>query len=243
MSVIINGTAGVTFPDSVLQTSGVPGPGSSANVLTSNGTIWVSQAPVATTTIPAANLTGSTLLSNVTSSSLTALGNVTTGTWSADTIAVNKGGTGLTSTPSNGQLDIGNGTGFTRATLTAGSGISITNGSGSISIAATGGGTVTSVATGNGLSGGTITTSGTLTVACPSFNSVGSYCFAGGNTEGVYTAGSNYSAGEGVSQIRSAADVGSSPQYMTNLSGTWKWMSATANSNTGAVAGLACRVS
>lgn len=44
MSVIINGTQGVTFPDSVLQTSGVPGPGSSGNVLTSNGTIWVSQA-------------------------------------------------------------------------------------------------------------------------------------------------------------------------------------------------------
>lgn len=47
MSVIINGTTGVTFPDSVLQTSGVPGPGSSGNVLTSNGTIWVSQAAAA----------------------------------------------------------------------------------------------------------------------------------------------------------------------------------------------------
>jgi len=44
MSVIINGTAGVTFPDSVLQTSGVPGPGTSGNVLTSTGTIWASQA-------------------------------------------------------------------------------------------------------------------------------------------------------------------------------------------------------
>ncbi len=53
--------------------------------------------------------------------------------------AVN-GGTGLTSTPTNGQLLIGNGTNYTLSTLTAGSGISITNGAGSISIAATGGG-------------------------------------------------------------------------------------------------------
>ncbi len=52
------------------------------------------------------------------------------------TLPVANGGTGLTSTPSNGQLDIGNGSGFTRATLTAGSGISITNGAGSITIAA-----------------------------------------------------------------------------------------------------------
>jgi hypothetical protein len=37
-------------------------------------------------------------------------------------------------------LDIGNGTGFTRTTLTAGSNITITNGAGSITIAATGGG-------------------------------------------------------------------------------------------------------
>ena len=39
----------------------------------------------------------------------------------------------------NGELLIGNGTGFTKATLTAGSGVSITNGSGSITISATDG--------------------------------------------------------------------------------------------------------
>jgi hypothetical protein len=44
MSVIINGTAGVTFPDSVLQTSGVPAPGTVGNALISNGTIWTSAA-------------------------------------------------------------------------------------------------------------------------------------------------------------------------------------------------------
>jgi hypothetical protein len=53
-------------------------------------------------------------------------------------VGIANGGTGLTTTPTNGQLDIGNGTGFTRATLTAGTNITITNASGSITIASTG---------------------------------------------------------------------------------------------------------
>jgi len=95
-------------------------------------------------------------------------GNAATATTVSGTVAVANGGTGLTTTPANGALDIGNGTGFTRTTLTAGSGISITNGAGSITIAATGGtGTVTSVAqsfTGGLISvgGSPITSSGTL---------------------------------------------------------------------------------
>jgi hypothetical protein len=52
------------------------------------------------------------------------------------TVAVANGGTGLISTPTNGQILIGNGTGFTLATLSAGTGITITNTTGSISIAA-----------------------------------------------------------------------------------------------------------
>jgi hypothetical protein len=46
----------------------------------------------------------------------------------------------LATTPTNGQLLIGNGTGFAYSTLTAGSGITITNGAGSIQIDSTGGG-------------------------------------------------------------------------------------------------------
>lgn len=52
--------------------------------------------------------------------------------------AVGKGGLGITTTPSNGQIPIGNGTDYTAATITAGSGITVTNGSGTISIAASG---------------------------------------------------------------------------------------------------------
>ena len=47
MPITLNGTAGITFPDSTLQTSGVPAPGTAGNVLTSNGTIWTSAAAAA----------------------------------------------------------------------------------------------------------------------------------------------------------------------------------------------------
>jgi len=53
-------------------------------------------------------------------------------------IAVTAGGTGLTTIPTNGQLLIGNGTGYTLNTLGAGAGISVTNGSGTITVANTG---------------------------------------------------------------------------------------------------------
>lgn len=86
------------------------------------------------------------------------------------TLPIANGGTGLTATPTNGQLDIGNGTGFTRTTLTAGSGITITNASGGITIASSGGsGTVTSVAATVpaflSVTGSPITSSGTLAIA------------------------------------------------------------------------------
>jgi hypothetical protein len=85
-------------------------------------------------------------------------------------LPIANGGTGLTTTPANGALDIGNGTGFTRTTLTAGTGVTITNASGAITINATGtGGTVTSVAASVpsflSIAGSPITTSGTLAIS------------------------------------------------------------------------------
>lgn len=60
------------------------------------------------------------------------------------------GGTGVkASAPANGQLAIGNGTGFSLATLTQGSNVTITNGPGSITVATAGGMTI-----GNAVSGG-----------------------------------------------------------------------------------------
>lgn len=57
---------------------------------------------------------------------------------SLGTLGVGQGGTALTSTPTNGQLLIGNGTGYTLATITAGTGVSVVTGSGSITVSATG---------------------------------------------------------------------------------------------------------
>jgi len=57
--------------------------------LTVNGTI--------TGAAPAGSLTGTTLKSTVVASSLTSVGTIATGVWNGTTIAVNKGGSGLTS--------------------------------------------------------------------------------------------------------------------------------------------------
>lgn len=65
----------------------------------------------------------------------------------AGTLPVNKGGTNLTAAPTNGQLLIGNGTGYTLATLTAGANTIITNAAGSITITSTGAGTGTTTRT------------------------------------------------------------------------------------------------
>jgi len=87
----------------------------------------------------------------------------------AGTLAIGNGGTGVTATPTAGQLLIGNTTNsdYDLANLTAGTGISITNADGSITIAADNNGSVTSVSTANSTfisgSGGPITGSGSLT--------------------------------------------------------------------------------
>lgn len=111
-------------------------------------------------------------------------------------ITVANGGTGLGATPTNGQLLIGNGTGYTLATLTAGVGIDITNTSGGIAISVDGGGvgSVTSVdvsggSTGIIFSGGPVTTAGVITMS-------GTLAVANGGTGGTTdtTARANLSA-------------------------------------------------
>jgi len=53
-------------------------------------------------------------------------------------LPVTSGGTGLTTIPTNGQLLIGNGTGYTLNTLGTGAGISVTNAAGTITVTNTG---------------------------------------------------------------------------------------------------------
>lgn len=76
-------------------------------------------------------------------------GKVGLATHISGTLEIGNGGTGLTGTPTNGQLLIGNGTGYTLSNISAGTAISVTNGAGTISIANTG---VTSAVAGTGIS-------------------------------------------------------------------------------------------
>lgn len=89
-----------------------------------------------------------------------AWGKVGLATHVSGTLEIGNGGTGITGTPTNGQLLIGNGTGYTLAGITAGTAISVTNGAGSISIANAG---VTNAVAGTGISVSASTGSVTFT--------------------------------------------------------------------------------
>jgi hypothetical protein len=132
----------------------------SANITTLTGTTFgttattqLRGASAAITNISATSLTvTNTIQGSISGNAATATnGVVTTGSYAnpswitslatsklSGTVAVANGGTALSSTPTNGQLLIGNGTGYTLAALTAGSGVTITNGAGAITVAAAG---------------------------------------------------------------------------------------------------------
>jgi hypothetical protein len=184
--LLIGNTTGNTLTKATLTA------GTNISITNGAGAITINSTDQFVGTVTSVAASGGTTGLSFTGSPITTAGTLTL----TGTLAVANGGTGLTSTPANGALDIGNGTGFTRATLTAGSGVSITNGAGSITIAATGsGGTVTSVnasggATGMTFSGGPITGSGTLTLA-------GTLAIANGGTgtATAFTSGSVVFAG------------------------------------------------
>jgi hypothetical protein len=129
----------------------------------------VAATPTGAGTVTSVAVSGGTTGITTSGGPITTSGTITL----AGTLGVANGGTGLTTIPANGQIPIGNGSGYSAATLTAGSNITISNSAGGITIAATGGGGgggVTSVnvsggTTGLTTSGGPITTSGTITLA------------------------------------------------------------------------------
>ena len=107
-----------------------------ANTLTNiaNASLVNSSVTIGSTNI-ALGATSTTLagLTSVTSSA----GSFTTASISTP-LGISSGGTDLGTTPTNGQLLIGNGTNYSLATVTAGAGIAVTNGAGSVTIASSG---------------------------------------------------------------------------------------------------------
>jgi hypothetical protein len=145
----------------------------------------------------------------------------------AGTLATGYGGTGLTASPTNGQLLIGNGSSYTLATLTAGTGISVTNASGAITIAINGTGEVTSFQTSlSGLTpstatGGAITLAGTLGAT------------SGGTGYGSYTTGDILYASS--STAFSKLGIGTSGYFLTSSGSSPQWTQTlgVANGGTG----------
>ena len=162
-NVVLPGVASMTVPSGSTANQPAAGAGQVRYDTTTNQLMWSNAGSwnVLSTggTVTSVGVSGGTTGLTTSGGPITGSGTITL----SGTLGVANGGTGLTTTPTNGQLLIGNGTNYTLAGLTAGTGISVTPGAGSISIANTG---VTSVAlSAPGIftvSGSPVTTTGTL---------------------------------------------------------------------------------
>ena len=137
-------------------------------------------------------------------------------------LPVGSGGTGITTTPSNGQIPIGNGTNYTAATLTAGPGVSIANGAGSITISGTGSGigwtevtgTTQAMAPDNGY---VANNAGLVTLTLPVTASFGTVINVVGKGAGGWqinqNAGQNIQVGSSSSTVGAGGSVASTNQY------------------------------
>ncbi len=222
-SITIASTSGGGSVTSVAASGGTTGlsftgsPITGAGTLTLGGTLAIASGGTGATSASGARLTLSAAGSGA-NSDITSLTGLTTA------LSVGQGGTGVATTPVNGQLLIGNGSGYSVSTLTAGSGISVSNSAGGITISATaGGGSVTSVSgsggsTGLTLTGGPITTSGTLTLG-------GTLAVANGGTGATSAAGAQSALG-----VPSTTGSGASGTWAISISGN----AATATSATSA---------
>jgi hypothetical protein len=111
----LNNLSGVNSGDQTTITGNAGTATKLAASKTINGVAFDGTADI---TAPAAaeTLTGSTLKSTVTGSSLTSVGTITSGVWSGTAVEIEKGGTGLTTVGTNGQVLTSNGTSITWAT-------------------------------------------------------------------------------------------------------------------------------
>jgi hypothetical protein len=119
----LNNLSGVNSGDQTTITGNAATATKLATARTINGVVFDGSGDITiTSTADAGTLTGTTLKSTVTGSSLTSVGTITSGVWSGTAVAIQKGGTGLTTVGTNGQVLTSNGTSITWATASGGSG-------------------------------------------------------------------------------------------------------------------------
>lgn len=183
---IIPSTAGGTVT-SINVSGGSTGLTSSGGPVTTTGTITLGGVlGVANggTGVTSSTGNGSVVLSNGATLTNANIGSISL----TSPLGITSGGTGIGTIPNSGQILIGNSVGYQLGTITAGTGINITNSPGNITISYSGGngasGTVTSVnGSGNygfNLTGGPITSSGTLTISPPVPGSSGNVMVSNG---------------------------------------------------------------
>ncbi len=140
------------------------------------------------------NSAGALQVTSIPQSTVTGLSSALSGKVDANAItAVSKGGTGLSSIPANGEILIGNGTGYTKSTITAGSGVTITNAAGSITVSSSGGSSGITALTGDATATGP--GSAALTLA-PSGVTAGTYSKVTVDGKGRVTSGGSLTASD-----------------------------------------------
>lgn len=208
-------TASATIPNTDITGLGTMSTQNASSVAITGGTI--------NSTAIGGTTPSSGAFTTLSASGNTSLATVTAGTWNGSAISVSYGGTGLTAAPTNGQLLIGNGTGYTLAGLTAGTAIGVSNGSGTITINNTG---VTSAVAGTGISVSGSTGAVTITNSGVTSLAAGTGISVSASTGGITVTNS------GVTSF-SAGTTGFTPSTGTTGGVTLAGTLATTNGGTG----------